>query len=62
MVDSTASSSSGYTMTPPTRSAPAKLRSSSMEAQNSFLSPPKKPRGGPNCRANTPMPVPSRRT
>ena len=30
--------------------------------QKIFLSPPKNPRGGPNCLAKTPTPVPSRST
>jgi hypothetical protein len=30
--------------------------------QNSFFRPAKNPRGGPNCLAKTPTPVPSRRT
>src|SRR5262249_37841660 len=30
--------------------------------QKVFLSPPKNPRGGPNCLAKTPTPVPSRST
>ena len=30
--------------------------------QKTFLSPPKKPRGGPNCLAKTPTPVPLRKT